>query len=69
MRLESPCSARSTAWPISCGMSENTRRLADVTRAFVDRTAIDWGALLHRTSDEVERDLTRNLHLLNRIRG
>jgi hypothetical protein len=50
-------------------MSEDTRRLADVTRAFVDRTAIDWGALLHRTSDEVERDLTRNLHLLDRIRG
>jgi hypothetical protein len=49
-------------------MGSVTRRLSQITRAFVDRTAIDWSGVLARMRDSPDRGLAENLHLLDRIR-
>ena len=49
-------------------MSDASRRLFELTRAFVDRTPIDWTAILARTSSHADREIMANLWLLDRLR-
>ena len=61
--------APSAAWPDKCAGPETSPLLADVTAAFVDRSPIDWGALLSRVAASPERPLFENLRRLDRIRA
>jgi hypothetical protein len=50
-------------------MADPPRLLADATAAFIDRTPIDWSALLSRVRTSPDRALFENLHALSTVRG
>jgi hypothetical protein len=49
-------------------MRDASRRLIELTRAFVDRTPIDWAAILARTRRHANHEIVANLWLLDRMR-
>jgi serine/threonine-protein kinase len=49
-------------------MFDASRRLLELTRAFVDRTPVDWPAILARTRSQASHEIVANLWLLDRLR-
>jgi hypothetical protein len=50
-------------------MADAPRLLAEATAAFIDRTPIDWSALLSRVRRSPDRALFENLYALSAVRG
>src|SRR5260221_10175801 len=69
MRRGWPWNARSAGWPRRCAMADRGRLLAHATGAFIDRTPIDWPALLSRVRRSPDRALFENLHALSTVRA
>src|SRR4051812_48471010 len=62
--------ARSTVSPSACASTDPSGGLgASITGAFVDRTPIDWTALLKRARDPDERASLEALWRLDDLRG
>src|SRR5882757_4084735 len=61
--------ARSAGWRCRCAMAERARLLAHATGAFIDRTPIDWPALLSRVRRSPDRALFENLYALSTVRA
>src|SRR3954471_372274 len=62
-------SAPSAGWRRRCGMADRPRLLADATGAFIDRTPIDWSALLSRVQRSPDRALFESLYALSTVRA
>src|SRR5258708_18120491 len=69
MRHGWPWSAPSADWPLRWAMADRPRLLAHATSAFIDRTPIDWSALLSRVRTSPDRALFENLHALSDVRA
>jgi hypothetical protein len=61
--------ARLTGWPPAWASADAPRLRADIAHAFVDRTPIDWAALLTRVRDAGDRASVEELRRLDRVRG
>src|SRR5260370_37995874 len=69
MRRGWPWNALSAGWPLRWAMADVPRLLAHATSAFIDRTPIDWSALLSRVRTSHDRELFENLHALSIVRA
>src|SRR5437879_6354071 len=68
MPQEWPFGVRSLVWPKRCATTEASLLPADVADAFVDRTPIDWAALLTRARTPSDRGVLESLRWLDLIR-
>src|SRR3977135_580395 len=72
MRHGWPSHAQSAGWPPRggrAGYHALHTLLAHATGAFIDRTPIDWSALLSRVRTSPDRALFENLYALSAMRG
>lgn len=69
MRLEWPFSARWRGWRKKCSGRDRPRLLDRLTGSFVDRTAIDWSALLTRVVPAADRAFVENLRQIDQLRS